>query len=301
MEILSTYGIHRPSAYSLTDYINQTNSLELDASELIFSKPNPTQGTWREDLTNHNTVVRITATEDSPYKGTVVVAYDRLALSDLNNLLDFKIKTYLPETTHDLLRPIQLRYGIHLDAADIVDVALSSATVGSEGEDPVYTLTATENALGWIGTCTVAVGEGDAVLGDYLLTHTLPGLNYPVQGDGTQGSAVVYMYGLDFTDVKDVLETYPVELVVDEFSDDLLEAIQLVDTQDGSDLWNLDAESTEWSLHGAEVVYNGLNDGILPTNTAFKYVLGLQLRGDVTTPPGVMYLHYNDPFDPNEV
>lgn len=301
MTTINMIGIHRPSKRSLTEYLNLANSTELDPENLIFSIPVPTDGTWRSETTDRNTAVRITASHTSPFKDTIVVTYDRLNLADMNQLLDFKIKTRLPETTHDLLHPIWLRYGIFLDADDIVDEALVDVNAGDLGPDPVYTLTARIDALGWTGACTISVGEGAAVIGDYLLTPQLPGLNYPVPGDGTQGSALVYMYALDFTDVKDVLETYPVDLVTDEFSDDLLTAVQLIDTQSGSELWNLDPVDPEWSLHGATVVYNGLNDAALPTNTSYKYVLGLQLRDDVTTPPGVMYLHYNDPFDPDAV
>jgi len=30
-------------------------------------------------------------------------------------------------------------------------------------------------------------------------------------------------------------------------------------------------------------------------------VVGIKMRDNVTTPPGVFYLHYDDPIDPNAV
>jgi hypothetical protein len=38
----------------------------------------------------------------------------------------------------------------------------------------------------------------------------------------------------------------------------------------------------------------------LPTNPNFKYVMVLQLAAQVTTPAGLLYLHYNDPFNPDD-
>ena len=269
MPLESVKGIHRTSKESLVQYINDANNTDLVASELVFSIPEPIEGTWREDATNKNTVVRITATDDSPYRDSTLVVYDRLNLLDLNNLLDFQIKTYMPETTHDLLKPIFLRYGIFIDAEDIVNEPL--VNLESDPElTPKYLLVARDDAIGWLGECIVTVGEGNAVLGDYLTEEFLPGLDYPTEGDGSEGSAIVYMYGYDFTPVKDVLESYPETYIIDEFSEDLLTAIKQIDVNEGDDLWNLDPLSTEWSLHGAEVVYNGINDAALPTNNSYN-------------------------------
>lgn len=303
MSYTTATGIFRPSKRSLVEYINSANTTTLSVDELIFGIPAPIAGTWREDNTERNTIIRITAKEISNYRESTLIMYDRLTLDQMNDLFStFAIRAYLPETTHDLIAPIWRRYGIILDPEEIVDQPLSEALVDPEATgDPVYALTAVDGAIGWTGACVIQVTEGDAVLGDYLTQHQLYGLNYPVEGDGFQGSALVYMYGQDFTAIKEVLETYPEEIVLDEFSDDILNAIKQVDIHSGKDLWNLDPESAEWSLHGAEVIYNGINDIALPTNPSYKYVIGIQLADRVTTPPGVMYLHYNDPFDPNEI
>jgi len=339
-------GIHRDSHRSLVEYINATNNINLALDDVYFGKPQAIAGTWREDTVDKNTIVRIVATENSAYRESTLIVYDRLDIGNLGKLLNFKISAYVPETVHDLILPIWRRYGIILSPEEFEDVSLlsvclnpteatvynrkpvsgplsglitdtnlsafDSGTVNDPNHDPgyapvlpfvnaLYRLQPKADALGWIGQVTIEVGEGDAVIGDYLTQEQLPGLNYPVEGDGSNGSAIVYMYGLDFTPVKDVLETYPEDYVVDEFSEDLLDAIKQIDDATGSTLWNLDPLSTEWSLHGAEIVYNGINDATLPTNNRFKYVIGIKLRDDVTTPPGVMYLHYNDPFDPNEI
>lgn len=346
MSTTAMTGIHREAHRSLVEYINSANDTDIKADEVFFGKPQAIAGTWREDTVDKNTIVRIIATDDSTFRDSTLIVYDRLDIGKLEKLVNFKINAYVPETLHDLILPIWRRYGILLTPEDFEDAPLESlcinpeeatvynrppisgplsglltntdlnafdeGTIDDPDHDPnpvpdtpfvnaKYRFSPKSDALGWIGEVTLEVGEGDAIIGDYLTKEQLPGLNYPVEGDGYYGSAIVYMYGLDFTPVKDVLETYPEEYIVDEFSDDLLEAIKEIDDASGSELWNLDPESEEWSLHGAEVVYNGINDSTLPTKSSYKYVIGIKLRDDVTTPPGVMYLHYNDPFDPDEI
>ena len=162
-------------------------------------------------------------------------------------------------------------------------------------------LVAKEDAIGWTGELKVMSQEGNAVLSQHLTTQLLPGLNYPVDGDGATGSAMSYFYGYDFTDHKDVLETYEAGTFLTEEDTELLAAIKAMDTNAGKSLWNLTPESTVWSLEGAEITYSGINSPLLPTNQSYKYVLGILLKATVTTPPGICYLHYDDPYDPNEV
>lgn len=298
-EFYNLAALHRTSHQALVEFIGQTNNVALNPDMVFFSPPAVVADTWRAGTTTKNTIIRMTTTEDNPdYNGTVLVVYDRLDLADLGKLVDMTIEVYQPQTTHDFIRAIYLRYGIIIDPTDIVDeplVPLSENTL----EDPVYELNATTTSLRWVGTLQVTHKEGRGEFRDFMTEDVLPGLNYPVANDdGTRGSAIVYMYSLDFTDVKDVVETYPELYVVDETDTALLTAIQQIDTGDGKMLWNLDPLATAWSLHGATITYSGLNDASLPTNKSYKYVLGVRLRADVTTPPGEMYLHYNDVFDP---
>ncbi len=292
--------IHRSSKRSLVEFINGTFNINLNHDEVIIGTPIPVVGSYREGQTERNTLVRVTAKEASNYQDTIVVAYDRLQLADLNKLLDFRVKGYNLVNTHDLIPLIWRRFGIILDTEDIIDEPLSNHQT-EEGLPPIYKLRAQPEALGWLGECLVTVEEGDAVLSEYVDDSELNGLNYPDNDDGANGSAIVYMYGYDFTDYKHVLETYPVDLVLDDTSTDILEAVKAIDEGNGKNAWNLTEGDTSWSLFGATVIYNGPNDPSLPTNPKYKYVLGLQLREDLVVPPGVMYLHYDDPLDPSLV
>lgn len=324
--------IHRKSALSLIEYVNKANSSNLTVADVDIGVPSPIAGTWREGLVDRNTVVRLTTKETSAYKGTRVVCYDRLDLNGLDLLFGIKIKCYQPKSTHDLLKPILLRYGIFIDAEDVEDVPIEQTDTGPN----YFTLTAKSTALGWLGEVTLESTSGAAVLGDHLTTLFLPGLNYPTEGDGSQGSALMYWYPYDFTDYKSALETFeegyvfgqytttseevwpelpegetehpegtvPETVVTRVYAEADLAFIEMLNSMDkgaGASLWSLDDTATAYSLAGAEVVYSGINSELLPTKSSAKYVLGVALREDVLTPPGAFYLHYSDPFDPDAV
>jgi hypothetical protein len=295
-------ALHRSSHQALVEFIAHTNNVNLNSNHVMFSPPARVVDTWRAGTTDKNTIIRMTTTEDNPdYNGTVIVVYDRLNLADLAKLVDMTVEVYQPQTTHDFIRAIWLRFGIIIDPEDIIDEPLVRIN-DNELEDPIYEIHATDTSLRWYGTLQLTHKEGRGEFKDFMTEDVLPGLDYPVENDdGTRGSAIVYMYSLDFTEVKDVLETYPVEYVVDETDTALLDAIQQIDTGSGKMLWNLDPVATAWSLHGAEIIASGINDEALPTNKSHKYVLGIRLRSDVDTPPGDMYLHYNDVFDPTKL
>ena len=290
-------SIHRTAKQSLVNYINTANSASLTVAELDFGVPVPIKGTWREGLVDRNTAIKITAKDASSFKGSRVICYDRLNLNDFHKLIQLSVKAYHPTTTHDLLKPILLKYGIFFDPEEFIDEAIEEV-----GDQPIaITLSSTPSAIGWIGSVVVHVRQGNAILADHLTTTQLPGINYPVPGDGAQGSALTYLYGYDFTSFKGTLENYEEGQIITVDETDLLTAIQTIDTNTGKALWNLTPGATTWALEGAEVVYSGINSPLLPTNPSYKYVLGIKLRDDVTTPPGVFYLHYDDSFDPDAV
>ncbi|MNH65365.1 hypothetical protein D3C73_173740 [compost metagenome] len=290
--------IHFNSKQSLVNYINAANSSPLTVDELDFGTPQPTAGTWREGLVNANTAIKITAKEASVFQGSRVICYDRLNLPDLSTLANgLSVKCYQPATNFDVLPALFRRYGIVLSKEDFIEEPFAH-----DGANPTpCVFKAKPGAIGWTGQLTVMSQSGSAVLGQHLTQAALPGLNYPVTGDGSQGSALTYLYGYDFTAYKSTLENYQVGTKLGAADTALLAAIKAIDTNAGKSLWNLDPASTAWSLEGAEVVYSGINSNVLPTNQSYKYALGLLLKATNITPPGVCYLHYDDPFDPNEV
>lgn len=291
-------SIYRNSKQSLLDYINAINSAPLVLSDVTFGVPAPIAGTWREGLVDRNTVIRIKATEASIYKDSQVICYDRLDLASLAKLMDFRIKCYQPHSIYDLIKPIFLKFGIVIDKADVYDDPITQI----EGQDNHFTIRAKPDAIGWIGQVDIVSTHGAAVLGDHLTTTALPGVNYPEPGDGSAGSALMYFYGYDCTAYKaDLQALHDGDVLSAANGTALLNMIKAIDTGAGKALWTIDKSKVTYDLGDAQVVYSGLNDPGLPTNLSYKYVLGIQPRAGMTTPPGVFYLHYNDPVDPDSV
>ena len=290
-------SIHYGSKRSLVNYINSVNRTSLAETEVDLGPPSPVKGTWREGLVAGNTVIAVIANSTSNFQGRKIVTYDRLNLDDFNKVSALSVKAFKPAALFDFFAPLRRRYGIVLTPDDFIDGPFEF-----RGEDAqIVEIKAKDSAIGWTGTLAFTASPGGAILGQHLTTLDLPGLNYPVEGDGAQGSALSYMYGLDFTSSKAVLEKYKVGQKLTVADADLLAAVKATDNNTGKNSWTLDPAVTTWSLGGAEVVYSGINSPVLPSNSSYKYVLGLLLRTDVTTPPGVCYLHYNDPVDPNQV
>lgn len=290
-------SIHYGSKRSLVNYINSVNRTGLVETEVDLGPPSPVKGTWREGLVAGNTVIAVIANSTSNFQGRKIVTYDRLNLDDFNKVSALSVKAFKPAALFDFFAPLRRRYGIVLTPDDFIDGPFEF-----RGEDAqIVEIKAKGSAVGWTGTLSFTASPGGAILGQHLTTLDLPGLNYPVEGDGAQGSALSYMYGLDFTSSKAVLEKYKVGQKLTVADAGLLAAVKATDNNTGKNSWTLDPAVTTWSLGGAEVVYSGINSPVLPSNSSYKYVLGLLLRTDVTTPPGVCYLHYNDPVDPNQV
>jgi len=280
----------------LVALVNAKNSTTFTVADFDYSNPRVVAGSWQEELTDKNTAVRLLASEASAYQGNVVVLYDRLSLNALANISGWRVAADEPATTHDLIDAISIYTGIRFAPEDIEDVAI---TLDENGAGTAV-ISASPNSLGWIGNVNLPVVKGGALLDEQVTQPMLQGLNYPSASDADT-YAEIYTYGYDFTTYTDQLIDLVegTELVADDLTmvRDMLAA---VDISSGKTLWNTDPESTEWSLAGAQIVKNGLNSASLPTNPNYKYVLGLQLRADLTIPKGTLYLHYNDPFDPND-
>lgn len=101
-----------------------------------------------------------------------------------------------------------------------------------------------------------------------------------------------YFLRANFTEFGNVLERFPLGVVSDADSYALVGILQQVDKKAGKDLWTRIA-GTEWSVYGAEVVYNGPNHRDLATMSKFKFCLGLKFPASSTAPVGRVNLCWN--------
>lgn len=292
-------SVFRTPLASLVNYINTANNMTLNPDDVTFSAPKNSAESWQGTTTGKNTYVKITAKPTATFKGSVVVTYDRLDLADYKKFQPTKpLPAYQKTTTRELASRLLDTFGLNITPEDIVDEPLNL----TDGAGRVN-LKAEPTSLGWVGAMDIDIVVGAAELNTLATTKDLPGFNYlGVDDPATQTSAQVYMYPYDFTTYRDDLQEYEDGLALtDEQATRLVEILKAVDQGAGAALWNADPASTTWSVAGATCFFNGMNSGAFPTNSKYKYAVGLELRGDVTTPTGRFYLQFSDPVDPNEV
>lgn len=287
---------------ALLDHINCANgyttvdNYRFTEDQVILSRPSPIEGTWREETTDKNTFIRVSAIEGGTFKGNATCTYNRLDLGDFRHFRPTRrLPCHEPSTTLDLIPNILFYFGIHLEPEEVFEDELS---LDGDGNG-VATIRMKDDAIIFYGELTFDVVAGGAFLPDHLVKKELDGLNYPVDDPSTQVSAILYAYPFDLSEHRDFLVEVDEGLLPDETAATLATLITQVDYNEVKGDWNADAESTQWSLAGANVLYNGLNNLQFASNQRFKYVMQIELREDVTIPTGVFFLHYNDPFDPN--
>jgi hypothetical protein len=278
--------------------LNAANSTAYVAGDFLYGTPQPVSGTWHGQVTTHNTAIKLTAVQGGLYQGTQTLTYDRLSLSALSatNMPGFQCSAYGVTTVHGLYPALLNWTGIMFGNDDLEDLAL----VDNGDNTLTATLKAKAGSLGWVGQTDLIVKVGGAAIDQVITVTSLNGLNYPTASD-TDVYGPLYMYPYDFTSYFSDIATLATGVLVSAKADALVTAFKAVDVGSGKALWANTSGVTTWNVFGATVVSNGLNSTSLPTNPAYKYVLVLQLDATVTTPAGLLYLHYNDPFNPDAV
>lgn len=274
--------------------INAANSTTYTANDIVFGVPQALSGTWKGQVTSRNTGIRISAKAGSAYQGKRDLTYDRLNLGSLTaaNLPGFQCSAYNVTTVHGLLPMLQYWTGIQFTTDDLEDTPL----VDNGDNTQSTTLTAKVGSLGWMGQASLTVTRGAAPIDQLVTVTSLNGLNYPTPNDQDTFGAL-YLYPYDYTNYFAALSAIAPGVITSPQADALVAMLLATDIGSGKTLWTNTPGATAWNLAGATVVSNGLNSPTLPTNSTHKYVMGLQLDPSVLTPAGLMYLHYNDPFD----
>ena len=285
-----------PDQDSILSYVNAKNGTSFAVGDVTFSSPQVVTGSWREQATDKNTAVRLVGVDAKGYQGRQIVLYDRLDIAGLAHIPGFRVLAEEPATVHDLLENIALYTGVRFNADDLEDTAVFIDTDSKRKA----VLSAKPTSLGWIGSLQVEVGLGGLLLDEEISVPELPGLNYPTALD-TDTYASVYTYGYDFTPYFDTMIAIEEGALPSATADTLVTALKEVDVSAGAALWNNTQGETAWCLYGATVTHSGLNDpGTMPTNPLYKYVVALTLDPSVTIPAGTLYLHFNDPFNPDD-
>lgn len=292
------------SDLALLDHVNRANGYATVAAQRFtvdtvgLSKPADTAGTWMEETSEENTYIRISAKPTSVFKGATIVTYNRLNLGDFDKFRETRpLPCYQPVTTHDLLSNILYYFSLYLGKEEVID---EPVTLDEFGKGTV-TVRMIEDSLILTGEITFDVIPGGADMKLFMDKTYLDGLNYPVEDPTTQVSALLYTYPLDLSEHRDILLDIEPGILPDLDAQAIVDVLKLLDKAGQADSWNANPALTTWSLQGATVVSNGLNNLGNTSNQKYKYVMELTLRDDVVTPSGSFFLHYSDPFDPNVV
>lgn len=283
------------SVDSLLGYINKANGTTYVAADVVISKPQVvTGGSWHSQVTAKNTVARVSAAQGSNYRGSKQVVYDRLSLNNLAGMKGFGVYAHGVTSNWGLIPALKNYTGLHFTTQDLVDTPLT------DNGDGTFTavLSASPDSLGWVGSVSLLVKDGGVPLDQAITVTNLLGLNYPTANEADTFGPI-YLYGYDFTTYFADMSTMAPGVVSSTNADKLVVMLKALDISPNASAWTNTPGATAWNLSGATVVSNGINSSSLPTNQSYKYVMVLQLAAGVTTPAGVLYLHYNDPFDPS--
>ena len=104
-----------------------------------------------------------------------------------------------------------------------------------------------------------------------------------------------YLVRVDFTEISEMLQDVPVGPLNDEDQRTVAAVLDSYGPAEDAGKWNMDPVANEYTLNGAEVVFNDRNNPNLPTFSTYKYALGLRFPDRSIGPVGTLYLCWNDP------
>lgn len=293
-------AIYQPSKDVLLAAVNAQNSLNIKATDIVYSAPKDIRGTEKGTTTDRNTQIKITAAPTgSNWSGKKNVFYNRMLFSDLVTLIGDTLEIGGSVThIHDALVGLNNRYGFVFETSDLENEEIEWELDGLTG---TVVLRAPADCIGWVGEQEFKVKKGDESLESAVTTNVLSGLKYPNGQMGSETVAAiigeVYSYPFDFTKYRDALLAFTPQILSGQPLTDMANILKDIT----SNPW-LTTTASAWGLAGGEVVSVGTNDATkYPTNAKYKYVLVLKLPATLTNIKGMLYLQFNDPEDPDEV
>jgi len=149
---------------------------QLNATDFIYSKP---VKYTVANLQDHNTQIRVTAKETSPYRGNVLLTYRRIDLAILFRSQRMELKKFIASnasmTKAQYIPLLNIKYGLNLDPAQVTGANL----IGSRQTQTV-TLTMVDTAYQFTGALSLVWTQDLEELGlDVMTTGELNGALWP--------------------------------------------------------------------------------------------------------------------------
>lgn len=167
-------SVFKPHPQLLVDLINAENNAAVPYSALTVGAP----AVNTDPAIAGDTLVTMTAKENSGYTGFVTASYSRLDLQQLfagAEIVTLAISTNA-ETTRQMVAAIREAYGINLYEEDIVDEPITYLEDGTAQT----LIRAAEGSYIFAGQIDVAISPVSAELSSILTVTVLNGLNYPL-------------------------------------------------------------------------------------------------------------------------
>ncbi len=268
----------------IIDAVNAANGLSLKNTDVMLSVSTNQDNSWLVEQGHGNTVVRVVATKEGDFEGETLIAYDRVDLNMIKNMVGGFLGIPQSVTTvHQALPYFSSRYGIVFHAEDIED----GPVVWTEGVGAQFQLKAASTSLIYHGEVTFISTILPEELANIIVDTDLP--EYPVfthASDKYYGEALVY--GVNFSNEQEQLSAMTVENYDPA-------ALQLILNANTSISWTIeDNPDAVGCLFNSQITYNGLNTGVEIANTSFKYLMVVELRNDSNVVEGSLLIHYND-------
>lgn len=277
----------------LIDAVNAKNTTTFAVGDFLYSDPKPISGSWQSQITNKNTVIRLTAKASTGYEGYVDILYNRLDLSLLAKIPGLLFRVQQTTTLYAELAKIQADTGIQFTTDDLEDQTI---TVQAGVSEVSVLLKAKTNSLGWIGQLAATFYVTGYSLIEKAPVVDLVGLALPGFGLANATTVVqapLYFYATDFTPLANTLIDFDTGVISSTDAAMFDQYFTSVDHNQPNHAWG--QLGSNYTTLNAEVLVNGINDQP-DANPAYKYVMKLQLA--CPEPAGVLYLHYNDPVTP---
>lgn len=149
---------------------------KLNATDFIYSKP---VKYTVANLQDHNTQIRVTAKETSPYRGNVLLTYRRIDLAILFRSQRMELKKFIASnaamTKAQYIPLLNIKYGLNLDPAQV-----SGGNLAGSRQTQTVTLTMVDTAYQFTGAINLVWAQDLEELGlDVMTQGELPGAVWP--------------------------------------------------------------------------------------------------------------------------
>lgn len=269
---------------AIVDAVNAYATLGLTADHVTYGGPEELE---TEGPKGENTRLRLVMKQNAPARGATVIRYRRLPFSAYFTEPDGVNPLVVPvpknaNFAHDIVTSLQQFCGMDIAAEDLVDTNIDRVNMQ-------VVLQASVDSLGWVGSVTAKLIDGDAVLPDVFKRLDLADFfSYP-NFNTNLGQASLYSYRYDFSDSAALLKS----ITADNLSAQLPALASLLKTVTKDD-WSVYRNPTDFNLNAATFRYNGLNNNPQYLgNTNYSRVLVVELAFYSLKLGGLLYIHYN--------